>query len=298
MRKCLRYINFCQLYTPLNMEENKVHFRYLMLFFYRKDNNDTQAANKICAVYGEGAVAERTVLKWFTRYKAGDFNLKRREHPGGPSTDEGKIKKLIENTPRHTTRKLTEMLNMSKSTTHEHFVKLGYINRFDVWVPHDLTEKNYYGSHSLYKRNEETSFLKQVVTEDEKWIIHNNVKGKRSWGRRNDPPMATPKNKNIVAALKSTKNDKAPKNEKDRKSFRPICLLSVIGKLFEKLIMSQLDVVCPGMDLLRAVHIHDQKGGGGCNRDAARSMFPSIDTLIGSSSISRGLSTVSCGPLF
>jgi len=36
------------------MEENKVHFRYLMLFFYRKDKNATQAANKIYAVYGEG----------------------------------------------------------------------------------------------------------------------------------------------------------------------------------------------------------------------------------------------------
>ena len=28
------------------MEENIVHFRYLMLFFYRKGNNATQAANK------------------------------------------------------------------------------------------------------------------------------------------------------------------------------------------------------------------------------------------------------------
>jgi len=44
---------------PLNMEENKVHFRHLMLFFYRKGKNIIQAANKICAVYGEGAVAER-----------------------------------------------------------------------------------------------------------------------------------------------------------------------------------------------------------------------------------------------
>jgi len=29
------------------------------------------------------------------------------------------------------TRKLAEMLNISKSTIHEHFVKLGYINRFN-----------------------------------------------------------------------------------------------------------------------------------------------------------------------
>jgi len=45
------------------MEENKVHFRHLMLFFYRKGKNATQAANKIYIVYGESAVAERTVRK-------------------------------------------------------------------------------------------------------------------------------------------------------------------------------------------------------------------------------------------
>jgi len=45
------------------MEENKMHFRHLMLFFYRKGKNTTQATNKICVVYDEGAVAERTVQK-------------------------------------------------------------------------------------------------------------------------------------------------------------------------------------------------------------------------------------------
>jgi len=44
---------------------------------------------------------------------------------------------------------------------------------------------------SLYKRNEEIPFLKQV-TEDEKWIIYNNVERKRSSGKRNEP-LATPK---------------------------------------------------------------------------------------------------------
>ena len=76
-------------FIPLNMEENEVHFRYLIFFFYQKGKNATQAANKICAVYGEGAVAERTVRKWFARFKAGDFNLEDQERPGRPSiTDE------------------------------------------------------------------------------------------------------------------------------------------------------------------------------------------------------------------
>ena len=81
------------------------------------------------------------------------------------------------------TRELAEMLKISKSTIHEHFVKLGYINRFDVWVHHDLTEKNLMDRISIYdsfyKRNEEIPFLKQVVTRDEKWIIYNNFERKR-----------------------------------------------------------------------------------------------------------------------
>ncbi|XP_017795782.1 PREDICTED: histone-lysine N-methyltransferase SETMAR-like [Habropoda laboriosa] len=155
------------------MEANKVHYRHLMLFFYRKGKYATQATNKICAVYGEGAVADRTVRKWSARFKAGDFSLEDQERLGRPSTrDEDQIKTMIENNPHHTTCKVGEMLNISKSTIHEHFVKLGYINRFDVWVPHDLTEKNLMDRisicDSVYKRNEETPFLKQLVTGDEK----------------------------------------------------------------------------------------------------------------------------------
>ncbi|XP_018050476.1 PREDICTED: histone-lysine N-methyltransferase SETMAR-like [Atta colombica] len=121
------------------------------------------------------------------RFKAGDFNLEDQELPGRPSTtDEDQIKILIENNPCYMTRKLAEMLNMSKSTIHEHFVKFGYINRFDVWIPHDLTEKNLMDRisicDSLYKCNGETPFLKQVVTRDEKWIIYNNVVSQKDLG--------------------------------------------------------------------------------------------------------------------
>ena len=82
----LRYVILCQFYTPLNMEENKVHFRHLMLFFYRKGKNVTHTANEICVVYGEGAVTDRTVRKWFASFIAGDFRLKFQERSDRPST--------------------------------------------------------------------------------------------------------------------------------------------------------------------------------------------------------------------
>jgi len=136
-----------------------MHFRHLMLFFYRKGKNVTQAPNKICAVYDEGAVAERTVQKWFAAGLKLVISILKIKNARAGSPPQMKIRlKHIENNSRYRTRKLTEILNISKSTIHEHFVKLGYINRFDVWVLHDLTEKNLMNRificDSLYKRKE------------------------------------------------------------------------------------------------------------------------------------------------
>lgn len=48
-------------------------------------------ANTICAV-----VAEKTICRWFARFKAGDFDLEDQEHPGRSSvTDENLIKPVI-----------------------------------------------------------------------------------------------------------------------------------------------------------------------------------------------------------
>lgn len=79
-------------------------------------------SNKICPVYGEGARAERTVQRWFARFKVGDLDLDNQERPSGRSPiDKDRIKSLIENSPRYTTRELTEMLQISKTTIRETF---------------------------------------------------------------------------------------------------------------------------------------------------------------------------------
>jgi len=49
---------------------------------------------------------------------------------------------------------------------------------------------------SLYKTQREDTIF-EVSTEkwmgDEKWIIYDNIERKRSWGKRNEPPLAIPK---------------------------------------------------------------------------------------------------------
>ena len=92
---------------------------------------------------------------------------------------------------------IADILKISKSSVENHLHQLSYVNCFDVWVPHKLSEKNLLdpisACDSLLKCNENVLFLKQIVTGDEKWILYNNVEWKRSWGKRHEPPPTTPK---------------------------------------------------------------------------------------------------------
>ncbi|XP_053980666.1 histone-lysine N-methyltransferase SETMAR-like [Hylaeus volcanicus] len=167
------------------MEEYKVHFRHLMAFYFRKGKNATETARKISAVYGEGSVAESTVRKWFARFKSGNFDLMDRERSGRPLVaDNDLIRTLVENNPRQTTRDIAEVAHISHTTVVNCLKALRFVSHYDVWVPHDLTEKNIMDrisiSDSLLKRNENDPFLKRLITGDEKWVLYNNVQRKRS----------------------------------------------------------------------------------------------------------------------
>ena len=69
-------------------------------------------------------------------------------------------------------------LNIDHKTVLNHLKKAGYKKKLDVWVPHELTQKNLLERvsicDSLLKRNEIDPFLKRMLTGDEKWIRYDN----------------------------------------------------------------------------------------------------------------------------
>ena len=113
-----------------------------MLYYFKKGKNATETHKKICAVYGEGAVTDRTCQKWFAKFRAGDFLLDDVPRSGRPvEVESHQIKTLTENNQRYTMREIADILRISKSSAENHLRQLGYVNRFDVWVPHKLSEK-------------------------------------------------------------------------------------------------------------------------------------------------------------
>ncbi|GFT94884.1 histone-lysine N-methyltransferase SETMAR [Trichonephila clavipes] len=74
---------------------------------------------------------------------------------------------------RHvSSRSIAQELKFDHKTFLNHLRKVGFKNKFDVWVQHQLTPKNMMDQISicetLAKRNEIERNLKRMVTEDEK----------------------------------------------------------------------------------------------------------------------------------
>lgn len=162
--------------------------RYILKFYYKKGKNATNAANKICAVYGPNAVSIRLAQMWFKRFKSGNFSVKDEVRSGRPVTD--KISAIFEKVEqdRHiSSYDIAEELDVDHKTVLRHLQKSGYKKKLDIWVPHDLTERNLIQRvsicDSLLKRNNAEPFLKRLITGDEKWVTYDKNVRKRSWSK-------------------------------------------------------------------------------------------------------------------
>ncbi|XP_025163395.1 histone-lysine N-methyltransferase SETMAR-like [Harpegnathos saltator] len=99
---------------------------------------------------------------------------------------------------RHvSSRSIAQELKIEHKTVLNHLHKAGFKKKLDVWVPHELMQKNMMDRISicevLTKRNEIEPFLKRMVTGDEKWITYDNIVRKRSWSKRSETAQTVTK---------------------------------------------------------------------------------------------------------
>ena len=96
------------------MEIPDGHFRHILLYYFQKDKNAMQARKKLYDIYGEKSLTERQCQNWFARFRSRDFDLKYVPRSGRPTeVGDDKIKAMIENNRRSTTRDIAEKLNIS-----------------------------------------------------------------------------------------------------------------------------------------------------------------------------------------
>ncbi|XP_043498852.1 histone-lysine N-methyltransferase SETMAR-like [Polistes fuscatus] len=168
------------------------------LLGWQLSKNASQAQKKVGAIYGNEALKETQCQYWFARFRSGDFSLKNAQRSGhSVEVDEAYIKAIIDSDRYSTTRDIAEKLNVSNTCIEKKLQKLGYVRKLDLWIPRQLKEIHLAQCisicDSLLKLNKIDSFLKRLITGDEKWIVYNNVNQKRSWMMQDEPAHTTSK---------------------------------------------------------------------------------------------------------
>ncbi|XP_015440315.1 PREDICTED: LOW QUALITY PROTEIN: histone-lysine N-methyltransferase SETMAR-like [Dufourea novaeangliae] len=177
---------------------NARDFRVLFLYEWKSGKNASTAARNINAAFGNDAVNERTVRRWYQKFEAGDESLES-EPRGRPemSINNDHLKLAVEENPRTTVRELAQKFDVSAMTISRHLGSIGKKKKLDKWVPHELTDWQkfcrYEICNSLLIRNQNDPFLDRIVTCDEKWILYDNRRRSAQWLDTDEQPRHMPK---------------------------------------------------------------------------------------------------------
>ena len=117
---------------------NKSHFRHL--FAFNRGQKASEVTKDICAVYGEDAIAERTVGDWFARFKRSNFDLNDAPRSGRTiKMDEDQLRDLLKEDGHQTCRELGEKMKCEFATISRHLQSMGFTQKLGSWVSSPYT---------------------------------------------------------------------------------------------------------------------------------------------------------------
>lgn len=178
------------------MEKNQI--RAIYLYEYKLGHGAAEASRNINGAIAQGTINERSMRRWFQKFRDGDESLEDVEGRGRPSSvDNDKLNDLIKADPRTTTRQLAQELNVSHVAILNHLKQLGKVKKLDKWVPHLLSEKQknrrFEVCSSLLLRNMYDPLIDRIVTCDEKWVLYDNRRRSAQWLDHDQVPQQFPK---------------------------------------------------------------------------------------------------------
>lgn len=102
----------------------KSHIRAIFLFQFKLGRNAAETARDINVAFGEGTTSDRTVMRWFAKFRSGDESLDEETRGHRPvQVDNDQLRALVESNPRTTVLELARELGVSGRTVDSPSIK-------------------------------------------------------------------------------------------------------------------------------------------------------------------------------
>jgi [histone H3]-lysine36 N-dimethyltransferase SETMAR len=162
----------------------KIEQRYAVKFCFKLGKTQSETVAMLSAAYGESAMSQPSVHRWFTRFKNGEEEPLSQERSGRPATaitsdSKHRIDEMVRQDRRITIRAIETELGINRDAVTTILSELGYSKVCARWVPHLLTDEQRRNRvaiclhwRSRLRRVGAENFLKRVVTCDESWMHH------------------------------------------------------------------------------------------------------------------------------
>jgi histone-lysine N-methyltransferase SETMAR len=171
-------------------------------FCVRLGKSGSETLQLVHQAYGDNAMRRAAVFKWWKRFRDGEMNVKDEPRSGRPSTavteaNVEKAEELLKEDRRLSLRDLSFSLGVSMERTHRIVMDCLKMRRVCArWVPHDLTDEQRRKRVEICHRHKaqalaDPQFLNSVITCDEFWIRHCDLKTKQQslvWKHKDSPP--------------------------------------------------------------------------------------------------------------
>uniref|UniRef100_A0A7I4YYQ6 HTH_48 domain-containing protein n=1 Tax=Haemonchus contortus TaxID=6289 RepID=A0A7I4YYQ6_HAECO len=111
---------------------DKTAFRTVLLHEFKLGRTTKDAATNIVVVWGEGTASERTVRRWFQKFRSGDGSMEDEERVGRPSlVDHDVLLRAMEEDRRQPLRKNAKKMGISHTVVAAHLELLGIVKKLD-----------------------------------------------------------------------------------------------------------------------------------------------------------------------
>lgn len=174
------------------MEISNENFRAYVYIEFQRQIKPAEIYQQLCEAGLPHIPCQATVFNWCKEFREGTRqNLHDAPRSGRPRSSTSDpvvtaVKDAIFAAPQLSTRQLADLLGLTHSSVHRILTEELLLRKVcSVWVPHNLTEANKKqrvegatAMKAFFNHHSEEELMSRYVTEDETWVLFNDLKPK------------------------------------------------------------------------------------------------------------------------